>query len=567
MTIVPTRPRQATGAVTMADTDGFPIDGDAGMRFLQLSALRSLMVGSIAGAMTYRGTLAGASVPNTSTAAGDYYLITSAGASQGKSWQPGEIALYRGSTGVWDRVAVWPNRDVVNVRDYGAVGDGVTDDSAAIQAAINDVISSGTKSTVFFPPGIYRTTVQLNVTDRCRLVGSGCEGATSFSPLQWAGSMIRYEGGAGTYALAFANGTTNVFRVEVADLRFGTIGQSPAPHGLLLSRCSEFVFRNVQITGGFNYGIHAKLSTLIAWYDLLCEANQVGLRVENISSLGILNWSFFKCNFYQNSVAHVQSAGSMENVFFHGWFEDAPFTWNVPPPTEDISLVSVVFDHCGFNHSANAGGRAFKIDGGSSTHSVIVRGFSVRDSRIYMANAYAAEFLLTNNTGGNTSCRSVEFYNCFGHAISTAMVLTDSQNTSFFFCSATKCWDAIGGGNEMPFVSGPAQMFVDTVELAYRDFSQGPGKGAPFRLPGAAPYQALDGIFGYDYSQHRPYWYVGTNITDVRYAAAVDASNNLLASSFKALNLPVYASNALAISGGLVAGQAYRNGDNICVVH
>jgi hypothetical protein len=32
-------------------------------------------------------------------------------------------------------------------------------------------------------------------------------------------------------------------------------------------------------------------------------------------------------------------------------------------------------------------------------------------------------------------------------------------------------------------------------------------------------------------------------------------------------NIPVYASNAAALSGGLVAGDIYRNGDNLGIVH
>ena len=39
-----------------------------------------------------------------------------------------------------------------DVRLYGAAGDGVTDDTAAIQAAIS---KAGTGGTVFFPEGIY----------------------------------------------------------------------------------------------------------------------------------------------------------------------------------------------------------------------------------------------------------------------------------------------------------------------------------------------------------------------------------------------------------------------------
>ena len=40
----------------------------------------------------------------------------------------------------------------INVKDFGAVGDGSTDDTAAIQAAVDDAISSGVKA-IFFPFG------------------------------------------------------------------------------------------------------------------------------------------------------------------------------------------------------------------------------------------------------------------------------------------------------------------------------------------------------------------------------------------------------------------------------
>jgi hypothetical protein len=48
----------------------------------------------------------------------------------------------------------------INVKDYGALGDGTTDDTVAIQAAI-DACSLGGK--VFFPSGIYKVATQLNV--------------------------------------------------------------------------------------------------------------------------------------------------------------------------------------------------------------------------------------------------------------------------------------------------------------------------------------------------------------------------------------------------------------------
>lgn len=50
----------------------------------------------------------------------------------------------------------------VNVLDYGAVGDGVADDTAAIQAAVDAITPTG--GAIYFPvPGIYKITAQINV--------------------------------------------------------------------------------------------------------------------------------------------------------------------------------------------------------------------------------------------------------------------------------------------------------------------------------------------------------------------------------------------------------------------
>jgi len=50
--------------------------------------------------------------------------------------------------------------DVVNVKDFGAVGDGVTDDTAAIQAAANSVAAGGL---VFVPNGTYKLSTNVDV--------------------------------------------------------------------------------------------------------------------------------------------------------------------------------------------------------------------------------------------------------------------------------------------------------------------------------------------------------------------------------------------------------------------
>lgn len=60
---------------------------------------------------------------------------------------------------------------VANVLDFGAVGDGVADDTTAIQAAID---SSASGLTVYFPAGIYKTTnTLLFKRNSVKLIGDG----------------------------------------------------------------------------------------------------------------------------------------------------------------------------------------------------------------------------------------------------------------------------------------------------------------------------------------------------------------------------------------------------------
>jgi hypothetical protein len=65
-----------------------------------------------------------------------------------------------------------------NVTDYGAVGDGVTDDGPAISAAIlaaslTETVYTYTPVTVLIPPGDYRVATTIVVKDKVRIVGYG----------------------------------------------------------------------------------------------------------------------------------------------------------------------------------------------------------------------------------------------------------------------------------------------------------------------------------------------------------------------------------------------------------
>jgi hypothetical protein len=69
--------------------------------------------------------------------------------------------------------ATYALRPFINVKEaaYGAVGDGTTDDTTAIQNAINAVPATG--GTVFFPASTYKHTTALTIPGHVRLKGTG----------------------------------------------------------------------------------------------------------------------------------------------------------------------------------------------------------------------------------------------------------------------------------------------------------------------------------------------------------------------------------------------------------
>ena len=85
----------------------------------------------------------------------------------------GDIRVSGLNRGIGDKLS-----DFVSVKDYGAVGDGVTDDTAAIQAALDAVGAQNNGGTtggvVYMPEGIYQITSTLRIRYKnVSLIGSG----------------------------------------------------------------------------------------------------------------------------------------------------------------------------------------------------------------------------------------------------------------------------------------------------------------------------------------------------------------------------------------------------------
>jgi parallel beta-helix repeat protein len=78
-----------------------------------------------------------------------------------------EVSFLQAGSGAVVRTAQSKMRDVVSVKDFGAVGDGVTDDTVAIQAALN------AHKNVHFPAGTYKISSALVLESNHCLAGDG----------------------------------------------------------------------------------------------------------------------------------------------------------------------------------------------------------------------------------------------------------------------------------------------------------------------------------------------------------------------------------------------------------
>lgn len=152
-----------------------------------------------------------------------------------------KLSFTQSGTGAVARTIDSKLKDFVSVKDFGAVGNGVADDTAAIQAAIDATIALSPTTgygIIYLPPGNYRITSTIYLKGpSVRLVGAGENGTT-----------ITYDNATGGTAFAGSStATATVSKCEISKLKItGTASNGPSI-GIDFSNFSYSDFRDLEV--------------------------------------------------------------------------------------------------------------------------------------------------------------------------------------------------------------------------------------------------------------------------------------------------------------------------------
>jgi hypothetical protein len=201
-----------------------------------------------------------------------------------------------------------------DVTDYGAVGDGATDNSTTIGNAVTALNAAG-QGVLYFPAaaGSYKTAGGHVITAKCLLLGEGAYGASDIGQ-----STVQCTS---TTAVCFELQAKGSQADNIGLLNTGT---ATAGAGLYFSECDGVRITRTQVKG---FWINVDTEDSVAWFmhaSNLHSPRKYALRIRNTASPDAGDWSISDCIFASVNAAdagiYIQSSGGgkIVNCKFNG---------------------------------------------------------------------------------------------------------------------------------------------------------------------------------------------------------------------------------------------------------
>jgi hypothetical protein len=260
--------------------------------------------------------------------------------------------------------------DIVSVYDFGAVGDGQTDDTYAIQSAIGNLYAysqptTGTNSStinpaarkaLYFPAGVYRVNQTITIPSYCTIFGEGLDhtfivaGNTSFTLANTVNSQDLVTGLTGNIAQG----------IYLHDITLQ--GNTASPTILQLNSVADARFDNVRFAGmsqatGDTYSavsLGNSQASLIHFND--CEFSGTGTGIYNQANLSVDGLTVAG-SLFTNVNRGIWSRSGSNNIadvnFTHNLFENIKYEAIRAEAGTRVSSTSDIFVNVG-NQLGNA---------------------------------------------------------------------------------------------------------------------------------------------------------------------------------------------------------------------
>ena len=163
--------------------------------------------------------------------------------------------IQTGASGDFTRTLQTKLDDHASIKDFGAVGDGTTDDTAAIQRAIDELYSdtdqddARSRRTLFFPAGTYKTTASLTIPPYAHLVGEGPD--KTIISNTGANPVAVTEDDDGKVYPDSMTGTTPT-QIQVSNITFKN---TTANGGVSIDNATKLYFNNCKFQGTYARGV------------------------------------------------------------------------------------------------------------------------------------------------------------------------------------------------------------------------------------------------------------------------------------------------------------------------